>query len=159
MNKWEPDNNPFQNRRISKTGEEVNELGAVLFRISNQGIDAIDPGTGKTNRQRLLEETADVLAQIQCNMSDLFSESDARFIRNRALDKREQMNTWEAHYKDRTYTTQPGESVAGIALRELGTDERWHEIAKLNEDRFPHMIHDEYYPVGTVLKMPAKDKS
>lgn len=66
---------------------------------------------------------------------------------------------WRAPSEPNTYTTQPGESVAGIALRELGTDERWHEIAKLNEDRFPHMIHNEYYPVGTVLKMPAKGKS
>lgn len=54
-----------------------------------------------------------------------------------------------------TYETQAGESVAGIALRQLGDESRWVEIRNLNEDAFPDMERHEYYPVGTVLKMPV----
>lgn len=99
MNRWEPDNNPLQNRRLSKTGEEVNELGAVLFRISNQGIDSIDPSSGKTNRQRFMEETADVLAQCECNMNALFTVAERHAIYERMTEKIRQMGEWEEHYK------------------------------------------------------------
>lgn len=54
-----------------------------------------------------------------------------------------------------TYTTTPGESVMGIANRELNNSLRWTEIAELNADRFPGMRHFDYYPVGTVLRMPG----
>lgn len=98
MNPWVPDDNPRQARRLGKTGEEVNELGSVLFRISIQGIDAVDPSSGKTNRQRLLEETADVMAQCECNMWDLFTDEERAYVHERALVKRRQMAEWESHY-------------------------------------------------------------
>lgn len=98
MNPWKPDENPHQARRIGKTGEEVSELASVLFRISIQGIDSIDPSSGKTNRQRLLEETADVMAQCDCNMHSLFTWEERQFVNHRALEKRRQMAEWEAHY-------------------------------------------------------------
>lgn len=98
MNPWMPDNNPHQARRIGKTGEEVNELGSVLCRISIQGIDSIDPSSGKTNRQRLLEETADVLAQCEVNMWDIFTGEERQFVWARCIEKRRQMAEWEAHY-------------------------------------------------------------
>lgn len=99
MNKWEPDADPHQARRIGKTSEEVCELGSVLARISIQGLHAIDPSSGKTNRQRLLEETADVLAQCQVNMVALFTIDERGRIHERILEKRRQMEQWEAHYK------------------------------------------------------------
>lgn len=99
MNPWKPDDNPRQARRIGKTAEEVCELGSVLARISIQGIDSIDPSSGKTNRQRFIEETADVLAQIQCNINELFTEDEGAAIRERALLKRGQMVNWERHYQ------------------------------------------------------------
>ncbi len=98
MNKWLPDSNPLQARRIGKSLEEVNELACVLARISIQGIDAIDPASGKTNRQRLHEETADVLAQIECNISAF--DMDWPSLRGRKERKVEQMAEWEAHYKE-----------------------------------------------------------
>lgn len=98
MNKWQPDDNPHQARRIGKTLEELGELTGVLARISIQGLDAIDPASGKTNRQRMIEETADVYAQLGCNirafdlpMSDII---------NRQVLKAEQMAQWEAHYTE-----------------------------------------------------------
>ena len=103
MNPWKPDDNPRQARRIGKTGEEVNELGSVLFRITIQGIDSIDPSSGKTNRQRLLEESADVMAQLHVNMHALFTNEERDFIVARVEEKRRQMVQWEAHYS----TTEP----------------------------------------------------
>jgi hypothetical protein len=98
MNPWVPDDNPHQARRIGKTGEEVNELGSVLFRITIQGIDSIDPSSGKTNRQRLLEESADVYAQLEVNFHALYTVEEQAFVSARVLEKRRQMAEWEAHY-------------------------------------------------------------
>lgn len=100
MNPWKPDDNPKQARRIGKTAEEVNELGAVLARISIQGLNAVDPSSGKTNRQRMLDEMADVLAQIDCNMESMFTFQDEQYVYNRANEKRRQMAEWEKHFKD-----------------------------------------------------------
>lgn len=53
-----------------------------------------------------------------------------------------------------SYSTSPGESVAGIALRQLGDKSRWLEIRDLNAQAFPDMGPNDYYPVGTKLVMP-----
>lgn len=98
MNPWTPDTNPQQGRRIGKTNEEVNELGSVLARISIQGIDEIDPSSGKTNRQRMWEESADVVAQIECNQ-EFFKDFSQELFRKRVEAKKLQMAQWEAHFK------------------------------------------------------------
>jgi len=54
------------------------------------------------------------------------------------------------------YTTQPGESLMGIALRQLKDEDRWPEIRDLNADRFADMGPHDYYPPGTVLNMPGR---
>lgn len=54
----------------------------------------------------------------------------------------------------RTHTTHPGESVMGIAMRELKDEKRWKEIRDLNAEAHPNMGPHDYYPVGTVLAMP-----
>lgn len=96
MNPWRPDDDPRQARRLGKTAEELGELQAVIARIQIQGMDGIDPSSGKTNRQRLIEETADVLAQLQCNR-EYFGIS-WEVIAERGQMKYEQMTEWEAHY-------------------------------------------------------------
>lgn len=58
-----------------------------------------------------------------------------------------------------SYTTRPAESVAGIALRQLGDESRWVEIRDLNAHAFPGIGPHDYYPVGTVLRMPAEQQS
>lgn len=55
----------------------------------------------------------------------------------------------------RKYTTQPGEAVAGIALRELKDESRWVEIRDLNAHHFHDMGPHDYYPVGTELTLPG----
>ena len=57
----------------------------------------------------------------------------------------------------RTYRTDPAESIAGIALRELGDESRWIEIHFLNKDRFPMVeCSSDYYPSGSILSMPRR---
>lgn len=58
---------------------------------------------------------------------------------------------------NRTYTTTPGESIMGIAFRQLGNERRWQEIRALNAERFPNILPHEYYPVGTILNLPSRD--
>lgn len=53
----------------------------------------------------------------------------------------------------RTYTTQPGESVMGIALRQCGNEMEWRHILASNP-KFASMLPHEYFPVGTVLTLP-----
>lgn len=55
-----------------------------------------------------------------------------------------------------SYVTQPGESLAGIAARELGDARRWAEIRDYNAKAFPGMQHHDYYPVGTTIRLPIK---
>jgi NTP pyrophosphatase (non-canonical NTP hydrolase) len=97
MNPWKPDACPQQARRIGKTLEELGELTAVLARISIQGMDEIDPSSGKTNRQRLLEETADVIGQFECNVRAF--DMDTVAMAERAEMKSQQMSQWEAHFQ------------------------------------------------------------
>lgn len=96
MNKWKLEQSDLVRRRMGKTGEELSELGAVVSRIQIQGLDAIDPGTGKSNRLRLLEETADVMAQCYCNIEAL--ELSGRTIDARCADKVKKMMEWEELY-------------------------------------------------------------
>jgi NTP pyrophosphatase (non-canonical NTP hydrolase) len=98
MNPWTPDTCPQQARRVGKTLEELGELTAVLGRISIQGLHAIDPASGKTNRQRMVEEMADVLAQFKVNI-DHFGISEEELL-VRADRKIEQMSGWESHFDE-----------------------------------------------------------
>lgn len=52
------------------------------------------------------------------------------------------------------YKTKPSESVSGIALRQLGDLNYWIEIARLNSLDHPDMGANDYYPVGTELRLP-----
>ena len=55
------------------------------------------------------------------------------------------------------YTTNPGESIAGIALRQLGDEKRWQEVRELNEYQHPGMVATDYYPPGTLIIIPGKE--
>ena len=98
MAKWYPTTNPHHLRRLGKSIEELGELIAVLARIQIQGIDSIDPASGKTNRQRMHEETGDVLAQFACNL-EVF-DMDTGAIDERTQMKVKWMEQWEAHFTD-----------------------------------------------------------
>jgi NTP pyrophosphatase (non-canonical NTP hydrolase) len=97
MQKWEPDDNPHQTRRTNKSIEELAELIIVLARINLQGMNGVDPASGKTNRQRLHEETGDVHAQTSCNA--LAFDMDVEGLGVRVREKVRMMGEWEAHFK------------------------------------------------------------
>lgn len=96
MSKWQVTTDPKILRRMGKTGEELGELTNVVNRIVIQGIDEVDPGTGKKNRVRLEEEIADVFAQldVNCGMLNL----DVDFIMDRRDQKVQKMRAWEGLY-------------------------------------------------------------
>jgi len=61
----------------------------------------------------------------------------------------------------REYVTKAGESLAGIAMRELGDERRWRAIRALNRSLIgrEHITANDYFPVGTKIKLPSKQES
>jgi len=97
--KWIPTTNLLELRRLGKTCEELGELIAVLGRTICQGIDGVDPASGETNIERITKESADVLAQIGCNI-EAFHLDRAR-IQARVEHKQGRMAEWEAMFEHR----------------------------------------------------------
>ena len=95
---WIPISNKMLLRRMGKTGEECAELLAVTNRIIIQGIDEIDPSSGETNRQRLIDEIADVYAQLDETVKKLLL--DKRYIEKRRERKRGYMEEWEEMFNN-----------------------------------------------------------
>ncbi len=100
VSKWIPITDRMLQRRMGKTGEECGELTGVVCRIQIQGIDEVDPSSGKTNRLRLEEEIADVYAQLDENIARLGLRND--FIQQRRQVKRGYMQEWEEMYLEPT---------------------------------------------------------
>lgn len=96
LSKWTPTTDLVTLRRMGKLTEELGELQSVAARVVIQGIDEVDPGTGKVNRQRLLDELADVQAQIGCTL--LAFDLDQDYLARRVAEKVRQMNEWEAMF-------------------------------------------------------------
>jgi NTP pyrophosphatase (non-canonical NTP hydrolase) len=95
--KWTPTTDLRMLRRMGKLGEELGEAQAVASRVIIQGIDEVDPSTGKVNRQRLQDELADVQAQIGCTVIALGLDQD--YMARRTADKIRQMGEWEAMFE------------------------------------------------------------
>lgn len=91
--KWIPTTNLLELRRLGKTCEELGELVAVLGRTICQGVDGIDPATGETNIERMTKESADVIAQIGCNVEAFRLNNEQ--IMSRVERKKELMDEWE----------------------------------------------------------------
>lgn len=100
MSKWKVTQDPLILRRMGKTGEELGELQNVISRIIIQGIDEIDPGTGKSNRKRLIEEIADVM--VQCYVTIATLDLPQKEIDERINEKVSMMAEWERLYKSKT---------------------------------------------------------
>lgn len=94
MNPWVPTTNLMELRRLGKTIEELGELTAVLGRSICQGLQGVDPASGNTNLYNIERETADVLTQLECNVSAFSLNSE--FIVERSAKKHKQMAEWEA---------------------------------------------------------------
>lgn len=99
MNKWIPESEPAILRRVGKTAEEAAELIKVCNRIVIQGLQGVDPSTGKSNLQALEEEVADVMAQCQVTIARFALDGPRLYAR--IEQKRGQMDEWEAMFQPR----------------------------------------------------------
>lgn len=67
-------------------------------------------------------------------------------------DQRTEIERLKGGYK--TYITQPAESLAGMAARQLKDENRWIEIRDANALDYPDMRPSDYYPVGSAILIP-----
>lgn len=93
MSKWEVTTDQKLLRRLGKLLEELGEASAVAARIIIQGVDEVDPGSRKVNRERLMDELADVQAQIGCTV--LYLDLDQDYMACRTARKIRNMAEWE----------------------------------------------------------------
>jgi hypothetical protein len=107
VTKWVPTTDLMMLRRMGKTSEECSELIAVLARVIIQGIDEVDPASGKPNRERLIDEVADVQAQLNCTIEWLGL--NRNYITARTARKEGYMREWEGMFCDepRPYPAHP----------------------------------------------------
>lgn len=96
MSKWVPTTDLMILRRMGKLQEEIHELGVVASRCIIQGIDEVDPGSGKVNRERLWREVADVYAQLDETVARLGL--SVASIEARRAEKRGYMQEWESMF-------------------------------------------------------------
>lgn len=68
LNPWHPITDSVDLKHLSKFCEELGECTAATARCIAQGIDEVEPVTGKPNRKWLEDEIADVLANAQLVM-------------------------------------------------------------------------------------------
>lgn len=94
LNPWHPIDNKIDLKHLGKLGEEVNELGAAVSRCIIQGIDECEPVTGKSNREWLEDEIADVRANSELNI-ERFGLDEKR-IAERAARKKEHLRAWHS---------------------------------------------------------------
>lgn len=97
MNPWRPITNPLHLRRLGKLAEELAELQKAVARCIIQGLDGIDPATGKVNHQALWEELADVRAQVGVTTHTFDLPVDK--MAHRSAMKYAQMEDWEEALK------------------------------------------------------------
>lgn len=89
---WHPISNARDLKTIGKLSEECGELSAAIARCIIQGIDELEPVTGKPNRQWLSEEIADVYANIEL-VVERFNLSET-FIAERHIRKLAPLRAW-----------------------------------------------------------------
>lgn len=89
---WHPMSDPVDLKHMGKLLEEAGELVAASSRCVVQGIDEVEPDTGKPNREWLEDEIADVLAG--CELATAHFGLDAKRIFDRAEKKKAQLRAW-----------------------------------------------------------------
>lgn len=95
---WTPMTRPVDLKHLGKLGEELGECGAAVSRCIIQGIEEAEPVTGKPNHQWLLEELADVLANIDLVVTHFGLDHDLMI--ERAERKRVQLRAWHEQLTD-----------------------------------------------------------
>ena len=100
---WMPITDIKTLRVLGKAAEETAELNKALARAIIQGLDGIDPHTGKDNRTAILEEMADVEANLTL-LKDFFDfnrmllseyNNETHEYYTRYLNKAEKLKEWQ----------------------------------------------------------------
>ena len=91
-NPWRPIRDPLDLKHLGKLNEELNECGSAVARCIIQGMDEAEPTTGKVNRDWLMEEIADVRANLEV-VEEHFN-LDLGKIMTRAFEKKLRLKTW-----------------------------------------------------------------
>lgn len=117
MNTWTPTTDLLTLRRMGKLGEELGEAQVVAARVIIQGIDEVDPGSGKVNRQRLMDELADVQAQIGCTV--LAFDLDQDYMGRRTAEKIRRMEQWDALFAASAAPTEAASTALPAARRQI----------------------------------------
>ena len=89
---WQPENDKLHLAVVGKLGEEASELSSACHRCSIQGVDGKHPVTGKSNREWLQDEIADVLAG--CAIAIEHFNLDLTEIMERREMKRKHKKAW-----------------------------------------------------------------
>lgn len=92
MNPWVPMTSAIDKKHIGKLLEELGEAVAAASRCLIQGIDEREPVTGKSNREWLEDELADVRANIYL-VVEHFKLDPVRMDKRRER-KIEMLRTW-----------------------------------------------------------------
>ena len=93
---WMPITDVRTLRVLGKAAEETAELNKALCRAIIQGLDGIDPHTGKDNKTAIMEEMADVAAQQLLLHSFLNTTLQEQMkIAARSMDKYQKLLEWQ----------------------------------------------------------------
>lgn len=90
---WAPETSQHKLAVLGKLAEEASECATAAARCIIQGIDEVEPVTGKPNRRWLEEEIADVIAQTRLAAEAL--DLDISFIMDRAKLKQTYTGNWQ----------------------------------------------------------------
>ncbi len=143
--------------------EQIEKLDAALSQQPEPTYTAVDMATAAAQGFRDGQKAEPAPAQderelvVQALMACDWSNTPIgnKAILQRAVELLSRPAQTEQQPQYGRYETRPAESVAGIAKRQLGDESRWVEIRDLNAHAFHDMGPHDYYPVGTVLTMPA----
>lgn len=92
-NLWLPEKDPVTICILGKLAEELNECAGRVARALIQGIDGIEPEDGRTNREHLVDELADVQALLDLANLNLFPDK-AHYQMERSRKKYEHKRKW-----------------------------------------------------------------
>ncbi len=92
LNPWIPNANPYDQAVHLKLHEELGECCSASARCSMQGIDEVEPVTGKSNRRWFEEELADAAAVVSWAIEHF--KLDESFIEDRMHKKLARFHAW-----------------------------------------------------------------
>lgn len=91
---WRREPSERRNAVIGKLSEESSELAGRCARAMIQGLDALDPDTGRSNLAHLQDEIADVQAMTQLAIE--FLRLDTAYLQDRRIRKYRYKKPWVA---------------------------------------------------------------